>query len=69
MTLAVTCMECLETIQTESSEALAHISIAHYADNHYDQYLQIPKTTDTRGTQVILKDRSIISYLMPVRDE
>ena len=69
MTLAVTCMECRETIRAESSEALAHISIAHYAENHYEQYLQIPKTTDTRGTQEILKDRSIISYPMPVRDE
>ena len=66
MTLSVTCMECLETIRAESSEALADISIAHYADNHYDQYLQISKTTDTRGIPEVLKDRSIITYLMPV---
>lgn len=69
MTLTVTCMECLETIQAESSEALAHISIAYYAGNHYEQHLQILKTTDTRGTQEILKDRSIMSYPMPVTEE
>lgn len=69
MTLSCICMECRENIRAETSDALAQITIAHYAEHHYEQYLELPKTRDTRGTQKVLKDRSIISYPTPVRDE
>ena len=69
MTLTVTCMDCRESIQAESNEALAQIIIAHYAENHYDQYLELPKSRDTRGTPEVLKDRSVTTRPTPVRDE
>jgi hypothetical protein len=55
-------MEYRETIRAETSDALAQITIAHYADNHHERFKELSKTTDTRGTQEVLKDRSIITY-------
>ena len=69
MTLTCICMECRETIQADTSDLLAAITIAHYADNHYDQYLELSKSRDTRGTPEVLKDRSIISYPTAVKGE
>ncbi|WP_147441349.1 hypothetical protein [Halorubrum sp. Atlit-26R] len=62
-------MNCQENIRAESNEALAHVTIAHYADNHYEQYLELPMATDTRGTPEVLKDRSIITHPIAVHDK
>lgn len=69
MTLSCICMDCRETIQAETNEALAQIIIAHYFDNHHQQYLDLPKTRDTRGTPEVLKDRSVTTRPMPVNEE
>lgn len=69
MALSCACMECQENIRANSSEALAAIVIAHYADNHYARYLDVPKTTDTRGGHDVLKERSIVTHPIAVSEE
>jgi hypothetical protein len=61
-------MDCRENICADPKEALAHITIAHYAEHHYEQYLDIPKTTDTRGIPKVLQGRSVNTRPIAVSD-
>jgi hypothetical protein len=69
MTLSVACIQCSENIRADSKDALATIVMSHYAEHHHNQSRDIVKTTDTRGTPEVLKDRSVVTHPISVSDE